>query len=108
GRRDGSIEAHDTFVKLTHAAEPLNCVQTEAVEPVELPVHSRHMDMEYSTLRWSDLPYTTYGTSGPKARDGIEMARIVHGGDLEGRTALMGVVNSLSPLIWDFRMVDAL
>jgi trimethylamine--corrinoid protein Co-methyltransferase len=107
GRRDGSIEAHDTFVKLTHAAEPLNCVQTGAVEAVELPVHTRHMDMEYSTLRWSDLPYTTYGTSGPKARDGIEMARIVHG-DLEDRTALLGVVNSLSPLIWDFRMVDAL
>lgn len=108
GRRDGSIEAHDLFVKLTHAAEPLNCVQTGAVEAVELPVNTRHMDMEYSTLRWSDLPYTTYGTSGPKARDGIEMARIVHGGDLEDRTALMGVVNSLSPLIWDFRMVDAL
>jgi trimethylamine---corrinoid protein Co-methyltransferase len=66
------------------------------------------LDMEYSTLRWSDLPYTTYGTSGPKARDGIEMARIVHGGDLGDRTALMGVVNSVSPLIWDFRMVDAM
>ena len=108
GRRDGSIEGHDMFVKLTHAADPLNCVQTGAVEAVELPVHTRHMDMEYSTHRWSDLPYTTYGTSGPKARDGIEMARIVHGGELEDRTVLMGVVNSLSPLIWDFRMVDAL
>ena len=48
-----------------------------------MPVHTRHLDMEYSTIRWSDLPYTTYGTSGPKARDGIEMARIVHGGDIE-------------------------
>jgi trimethylamine--corrinoid protein Co-methyltransferase len=73
-----------------------------------MDVHTRHLDMEYSTLRWSDLPYTTYGTSGPKARDGIEMARIVHGGDLGDRAALMGVVNSVSPLIWDFRMVDAL
>ena len=73
-----------------------------------MDVHTRHLDMEYSTIRWSDLPYTTYGTSGPKARDGIEMARIVHGGDLGDRTALMGVVNSVSPLIWDFRMVDAL
>ena len=73
-----------------------------------MDVHTRHLDMEYSTLRWSDLPYTTYGTSGPKARDGIEMARIVHGGDLGDRTALMGVVNSVSPLIWDFRMVDAM
>ncbi len=64
--------------------------------------------MEYSTIRWADLPYTTYGTSGPKARDGIEMARILHGGDIEDRTLLMGVVNSLSPLAWDFRMVDAM
>ncbi|HEY7477746.1 MAG TPA: trimethylamine methyltransferase family protein [Actinomycetota bacterium] len=108
GRREGSLEDHDRFIRLTHAAEPLNCVQIGAVEAVELPVSHRHLAMEYSGIRWSDLPYTTYGTSGPKARDGIEMARIVHGGDLGDRTVLMGVVNSVSPLIWDFRMVDAL
>src|SRR6476646_9103771 len=79
-----------------------------ACEPTKMDVNPRHLDMEHSTLRWSYLPYTTYGTSGPKARDGIEMARIVHGGDLGDRTALMGVVNSVSPLIWDFRMVDAM
>ena len=36
------------------------------------------------------------------------MARILHGGDIADRTLLMGVVNSLSPLAWDFRMVDAM
>jgi trimethylamine--corrinoid protein Co-methyltransferase len=108
GRRAGTLEGHDTIIKLTQAASPLNCAQTGACEPTKMDVHTRHLDMEYSTLRWSDLPYTTYGTNGPKARDGIEMARIVHGNDLEDRTALMGVVNSVSPLIWDFRMVDAL
>jgi trimethylamine--corrinoid protein Co-methyltransferase len=108
GRRAGTLEGHDTIIKLTQASEPLNCAQTGACEPTKMDVHTRHLDMEYSTLRWSDLPYTTYGTSGPKARDGIEMARIVHGGDLGDRTALMGVVNSVSPLIWDYRMVDAM
>jgi trimethylamine--corrinoid protein Co-methyltransferase len=108
GRRGGTLEGHDTIIRLTQAASPLNCAQTGACEPVKMDVHTRHLDMEYSTLRWSDLPYATYGTSGPKARDGIEMARIVHGGDLGDRTALMGVVNSVSPLIWDFRMVDAM
>jgi trimethylamine---corrinoid protein Co-methyltransferase len=108
GRRAGTLEGHDRFIKLTQASSPLNCVQTGACEPTKMDVHTRHLDMEYSTLRWSDLPYTTYGTSGPKARDGIEMARIVHGGDLGDRTALMGVVNSVSPLIWDYRMVDAM
>src|SRR4029077_10509662 len=85
-----------------------NCAQTGACEPVKMDVNTRHLDMEYSTLRWCDLPYTSYGTSGPKARDGIEMARIAQGGDLGDRTALMGVVNSVSPLIWDYRMVDAM
>jgi trimethylamine--corrinoid protein Co-methyltransferase len=108
GRRGGTLEGHDTIIKLTQASSPLNCVQTGACEPVKMDVNTRHLDMEYSTLRWSDLPYTTYGTSGPKARDGIEMARIVHGGDIADRTLLMGVVNSVSPLIWDYRMVDAM
>jgi trimethylamine--corrinoid protein Co-methyltransferase len=110
GRRSGSLDTHDRFIRLTQAADVLNCAQTGAVEAVELPVETRHMDMEYSTIRWSDLPYTTYGTSGPKARDGCEMAAIVHGGRdvIEAEPALMGIVNPNSPLIWDFRMTDAL
>ena len=108
GRRDGSMDGHDTLVKLTHAADVLNCVQAGAVEAVELPVHWRHLEMEYSTHRWSDEVITTYGTSGPRARDGIRLAEIVHGGSLNGRTVMMGVVNPNSPLIWDFRMADAL
>jgi trimethylamine--corrinoid protein Co-methyltransferase len=110
GRRSGSLADHDALVKMTHAAEVLNCVQTGAVEAMELEVHTRHMDMEYSTIRWSDEPYTTYGTNGPKARDGIEMASIIHGGReaIERDPALIGIVNSNSPLVWDFKMVDAL
>ncbi len=38
------------------------------------------------------------------------MAEIVHGGReaIEQEAALMGIVNPNSPLIWDFRMTDAL
>ena len=110
GRRSGRIQDHDTFVKLTQATDVLNCVQTGACEATDLQMESRHMDMEYSTIRWSDKPYTTYGTSGPRARDGIRMAEIVHGGReaIEAEPALLGIVNPNSPLIWDFRMTDAL
>ena len=62
-------------MKLTQATDVLNCVQTGAAEATDLQMEPRHMDMEYSTIRWSDKPYTTYGTSGPRARDGIRMAR---------------------------------
>ncbi len=85
-------------------------MQVGAVEAQDVDVAVRHLDMEYSAIRWSDLPYTSYGTSGPKARDGIAMAEIVHGGRaaIEETPALMGVVNPNSPLVWDFRMADAL
>ena len=110
GRRGGRLEDHDALVRLTQAAGVLNCVQAGAVEATDLDVATRHLDMEYSTIRWSDLPYLTYGTSGPKARDGIAMAEIVHRGRaaIEGTPALMGVVNPNSPLVWDRRMTDAL
>ena len=110
GRRSGRMQDHDTLVKLTHAADVLNCVQVGAVEATDLPVALRHMDMEYSAIRWSDKPYTTYGTSGPRAADGVAMAAILHGGRsaIEETPALMGIVNPNSPLIWDFRMTDAL
>jgi len=80
GRRSGRIQDHDTFIKLTQATDVLNCAQTGAAEATDLQMEVRHMDMEYSTIRYSDKPYTTYGTSGPRARDGIRMAEIVHGG----------------------------
>ena len=110
GRRSGRIRDHDRFIKLTQATDVLNCAQTGAAEATDLQMEVRHMDMEYSTIRYSDKPYTTYGTSGPRARDGIRMAEIVHGGReaIEAEPALMGIVNPNSPLIWDFRMTDAL
>ena len=110
GRRSGTLADHDTLVKLTHAFDVLNCVQTGAVEAQDLDVSVRHLDMERSAIRWSDLPYVSYGTSGPKARDGIAMAEIVHGGraEIDESPVLMGVVNPNSPLVWDLRMTDAL
>ena len=110
GRRSGTMADHDRFMQLTQAADVLNCVQIGAVEATDLQMETRHMDMEYSAIRYTDKPYTTYGTSGPRARDGIRMAEIVHGGReaIEAEAALMGIVNPNSPLIWDFRMTDAL
>ena len=46
GRRAGTLEGHDTIIKLTQAASPLNCAQTGACEPTKMDVHTRHLDME--------------------------------------------------------------
>jgi trimethylamine---corrinoid protein Co-methyltransferase len=110
GRREGTIADHDRLVKLAHATDLLTCLQGGTVEAVDLPVQTRHLDMEHSLIRWSDKPYVSYGTAGWKSRDAIEMAAIAHGGRerIEREPALMIVVNPNSPLIWDTRMVQAL
>lgn len=110
GRREGTIADHDRLVRLAHAADLLSCLQGGTVETVDLPVHTRHLDMEYSLIRWSDKPYVSYGTAGWKSKDAIDMAAIAHGGRdaIEREPALMIVVNPNSPLIWDTRMVQAL
>jgi trimethylamine--corrinoid protein Co-methyltransferase len=110
GRREGTIADHDELVKLAHASPLLNCMQSGTVEAQELDESTRHMDMDYSVLRWSDKPYTCYGTSGPKARDGVELAAIACGGRdaIAAAPAILGIVNPNSPLVWDGLMVDAL
>jgi trimethylamine--corrinoid protein Co-methyltransferase len=110
GRRDGSLADHVELVKLAHAAELLTCLQSGTVEASDLPETTRHLDMDYSILRWSDKPYVCYGTSGPKARDAVALAAIACGGReaIERTPAIMGVVNPNSPLVWDGLMVDAL
>ena len=75
-----------------------------------MPETSRHLDLDYSWIRYSDKPYVAYGTSGPRARDGVELAAISRGGRaaIEAEPAIIGVVNPNSPLVWDSLMVDAM
>jgi trimethylamine--corrinoid protein Co-methyltransferase len=110
GRRDGTYDAHVELVKLGQAAELLTCGQSGACEASDLDAESKHLDLDYSWLRYSDKPFVAYGSSGVRARDSVALAAIACGGRerIEREPAIMGVVNPNSPLVWDFLMVDAL
>jgi trimethylamine--corrinoid protein Co-methyltransferase len=110
GRRSGTIADHDELIKLGQAADVITCLQSATVEAQDLPVFSRHMDMDYSIIRNSDKAYVSYGATGYKVRDCIEMSAIVHGGrdKIEETPGMFVVVNPNSPLVWDERMADAL
>ena len=59
-------------------------------EPVDLPVNKRHLDMVYAHLRYSDKPFMGSVTHPERARDTVELARIVFGADfLEENTAIL-------------------
>ncbi len=110
GRRDGMYGDHVEVVKMTQATPLLRAGQSGACEAGDVPETSRHLDLDYSWIRYSDKPYVAYGTSGPRARDSVELAAISRGGRaaIEAEPAIIGIVNPNSPLVWDFLMVDAM
>jgi trimethylamine--corrinoid protein Co-methyltransferase len=110
GRRDGMYDDHVEVVKMTQATPLLRAGQSGACEAGDVPETSRHLDLDYSWIRFSDKPYVAYGTSGPRARDSVELAAISRGGRaaIEADPAIIGIVNPNSPLVWDFLMVDAM
>jgi trimethylamine--corrinoid protein Co-methyltransferase len=110
GRRDGTIADHIELVKMAHATPLLRVLQGGTTEAQDLESTSRHMEMDYSILRWSDKPFIIYGTSGPKATDAFSLAAIARGGRerLVEQPMTIGIVNPNSPLVWDGLMVEML
>jgi hypothetical protein len=67
------------------------------VEATDLDDQTRHMDMDYAVIRWSDKPYVCYGTSGPKARDARKQKRVARvGAGPVGLSGSSGVGNTVS------------
>jgi trimethylamine--corrinoid protein Co-methyltransferase len=108
GRRYGTIEDFRNFVKLAYVSPWLHHSGGTVCEPVDLPVNKRHYDMVYAHLRFSDKPFMGSVTHPERARDTVEMARIVFGADtLETSTAVFSLINANSPLVWDATMLGA-
>jgi trimethylamine--corrinoid protein Co-methyltransferase len=108
GRRYGTIEDFRNLVKLTYASPHLHHSGGTVCEPVDLPVNKRHLDMVYSHIRYSDKPFMGSVTAPERARDSVEMCRILFGADyLETHPVVMGLINANSPLVWDAAMIGS-
>src|SRR6266542_1448837 len=108
GRRYGTIEDFRNFVKLTYLSPYLHHSGGTVCEPVDLPVNKRHFDMVYAHLRHSDKPFMGSVTHPDRARDTVEMARIVFGAErLERDCVILSLINANSPLVWDATMLGA-
>ena len=105
GRRYATIADFENFVKLAYMSPYLHHSGGTVCEPVDVPVHKRHLDMVYAHLRYSDKPFMGSVTLGERAADSVEMARIGFGGDLQDRTVMTSLINASSPLVWDATML---
>src|SRR3989442_2095828 len=110
GRRGATIEDFNNFDKMAQAIDQIHCAGGTTVEPEDLPLGSRHLDMVYSHLRWTDKPFMGSVISSENARDTIEMASIVFGGreNIEKTPAVISLINVNSPLRYDDPMLGPL
>lgn len=110
GRRGATIEDFTNFDKMAQAVDQIHCAGGTTVEPEDLPLGTRHLDMVYSHIRWTDKPFMGSVISAENARDTIEMAAIVFGGRdrIEKTPAVISLINVNSPLRYDDRMLGGL
>ena len=108
GRRYGTIEDFQNFVKLAYQSPFIHHSGGTVCEPVDLPVNKRHLEMVYAHMRWSDKAYMGSVTHPLRAADTVAMSRILFGEKfLDDHVVCMSLINANSPLVWDSTMLGA-
>ena len=79
GRRYGDIEAFRNILKLTHTLGVLHWQGGIVVEPVDVPVATRHLATYQAHIECADIVWAARGVGGVQAEDAIAMSAIEHG-----------------------------
>jgi trimethylamine--corrinoid protein Co-methyltransferase len=112
GRRAGTHHDMENFVKLTGSLNILHHEGGSGPEPLDLPPASRHLDMMYAQITLTDKGWQpSWLNTASRARDCIEMAKIALQTDDEGlkqRPAIIGGLNTNSPLLFDQGQADGM
>ncbi|WP_298431694.1 trimethylamine methyltransferase family protein [uncultured Jannaschia sp.] len=112
GRRYATMADFEKFVKLGHMSQWLQHSGGTVCEPTDIDVDRRHFDMLMAHMTLTDKPFMGSVTEPSRARDSVEMCDILFdegdGKGLNGRTALVSLININSPLTFDGIMMGAL
>jgi trimethylamine--corrinoid protein Co-methyltransferase len=111
GRRPGTFDEMCDYLRLIQS---LNIVHQEGGGPFEaldLPAETRHLDLYLAQIRLLDKNAQSYALGGERTADSIEMTCIALGTDRAGlaaEPALLGVINTNSPMQLDIPMTEAI
>ncbi len=109
GRRYGTIEDLQNFVKLTYMLPSLHHGGHVPCEPCDIPVTHRHLDICYAHMKYSDKPFFGAITEKSRAQDSVDMARLLYGKEfMDKNCVIMGNVNTNSPLLVDRVVTEAI
>ncbi len=109
GRRRATLEDFHNFAKLAYMAEHIHHNGGTLVEPNDIDVKERHLDMLMAHITLSDKCFMGSVTHADNARDTVTMARIVFGEEaMQQSPAIISLINASSPMRFDDRMFGAL
>lgn len=111
GRRPGSYADMCDYLRIEQSLNVIHMEGGGPVEPVDLPVETRHLDLYLAQVRLLDKNWKPLGLGRERAVDAIEMARILFETDAEGLAsdpALLCVINTNSPRQIDGPMCEGL
>ncbi len=109
GRRYATIEDFRKFVKLGYMSKWLHHSGGTVCEPTDVAVNKRHLDMLHAHMTLSDKPFMGSVTEPSRARDSVEMCKILFGKEFVAENAVMtSLININSPLTFDDVMMGAM
>ncbi len=108
-RRKGTLEDFRNFVKLAYMSPYIHHSGGTIVEANDRPATTRHLDMLFSHIKYSDKPFMGSVTSPENASDSVRVAELLFGEDrILDDPALLSLINVSSPRRYDRRMLGVL
>ena len=110
GRRSGTLADYRNLIKLCQHFEVIH-VLGGAVEPQDIAVNVRHLEMMRAQLLLSDKIPLVFARGHGQIADSFEMIRMAHGLSAEqfrDRPSCYTVINTNSPLQLDVPMADGI
>jgi trimethylamine--corrinoid protein Co-methyltransferase len=109
GRRYGDLESFRNILKLLHTLGVVHWQGGIVVEPVDVPVPTRHLLVYQAHIEYADTVWAARGIGGVQAADAIALSAIEHGctvEELAARPTLLTVTNVNSPRRVDEEILD--
>jgi len=99
-QRPATFKDYITCCKLVQTSDQMDLSAFMMVQPMDLPPHTAHLDMLFANIVMCDKPFESATTSGPAARDSLEMAALIWGGrdKLMQQPVTITIANPTSPL----------
>jgi len=108
-RRPSTLQDAQNFFKMSQMSQSMMVPGILPVEPQDVPVPERHLELVHAALTLTDKPIKGSVLSEQAALDTVDMVRIVFGEEfVDNNVVLAALLNCNTPLVWDETMLESL